>query len=258
MRNEIRACLALTELRVDDVPDEVVATIRSRATREWPRDFQMQLYLTRGDLDAFRWLEQFSAPNLTPEALRQIRRLAAAEWPRDFGMQKYTFERMINSEQKLASLDALVAASTGAQSAVPSTSPRTHPITRSPTETAPGQVQLKDGPDADHGSARHGLTTAHSSNSAEQVHPSCSTAPAGRTRRTRELGTSGIGTVSPPNRKDAAPPRQLSARSAAVARQSHSHRQRSSEPFILQFMHIVFIVIFAGMVLTPCVAFFVR
>lgn len=72
----------------------VVLSIKERAAKNWPGDYQMQQYEVEKQTDAYNWLAATSfISGLPSDVLEQIKTDAANNWPGDYVMQKYEIEK---------------------------------------------------------------------------------------------------------------------------------------------------------------------
>ncbi len=82
--------------------DNVAETIRAKAQKEWPGDYDMQVYEINKQTEAYNWLiKAVGAEGVPTETFYQIKAKAASEWPNDYDMQKYEIEKQVNAYIRL-------------------------------------------------------------------------------------------------------------------------------------------------------------
>jgi len=80
----------------------VALSIKERAAKNWPGDYQMQQYEVEKQTDAYNWVATTSfISGLPSDVLEQIKTDAADHWPGDYVMQKYQIEKQAKAYEAL-------------------------------------------------------------------------------------------------------------------------------------------------------------
>jgi hypothetical protein len=80
---------------VTGVPSDVLAAVASLARQRHPGNEAAQALFVRQQLDAYRLLQQYSAPDIPNDALLEMFRRARVEHPTDYAGQKYSVDTQI-------------------------------------------------------------------------------------------------------------------------------------------------------------------
>jgi hypothetical protein len=81
---------------------DISSTIRAKAEKEWPGDYEMQKYIINQQTSAYNWLVTASTASGVPQnVFDQIRTKAAGEWPDDYEMQKYEINQQVKAYTEL-------------------------------------------------------------------------------------------------------------------------------------------------------------
>jgi hypothetical protein len=84
-----------------EVPATVLNGIKQAAAREWPTDYEMQVYKIKNQVAAYSELQQLSPGNIPPDVFQQIKTAAVDEWPGDYEMQVYKIKNQVKAYQDL-------------------------------------------------------------------------------------------------------------------------------------------------------------
>jgi hypothetical protein len=111
LQKRIAAQQALDEIEQDKIQrtnnavliaDIINDSIRAKAQREWPDDYDMQVYEIKKQVAACKWIYQTQYIIGVPlETFRAIKSKAADEWPDDYDMQKYEIEKQVKAYKQL-------------------------------------------------------------------------------------------------------------------------------------------------------------
>lgn len=81
---------------------DISRSIRAKAEKEWPNDYEMQKYEINKQTEAYNWVVTTSSATGVPqEVFDQIKTKAASEWPDDYEMQKYEIEKQVKAYTEL-------------------------------------------------------------------------------------------------------------------------------------------------------------
>jgi hypothetical protein len=81
---------------------DISRSIRAKAEKEWPGDYEMQRYEINKQTDAYNWLViASSATGVPQQVFDQIKIKAASEWADDYEMQKYEITKQVKAYVEL-------------------------------------------------------------------------------------------------------------------------------------------------------------
>lgn len=80
-----------------NISDNVMATIKKKATNDYPDDYSMQLYIIKEQLEAYKQILEYGTSNIDKEVLYRIRQKAINDYPDDYSMQIYVIKEQVES-----------------------------------------------------------------------------------------------------------------------------------------------------------------
>ena len=84
-----------------EVPSEVLTSIKCQAAADNPRDFSTQAYVVKEQIEAYRKLNEFSAPGMPKEILSKVLEKVAQDDPVDYSTQLYALQVQFDAYQKI-------------------------------------------------------------------------------------------------------------------------------------------------------------
>jgi hypothetical protein len=87
------------------MPNNVLATIRSRAERDYPDDFSTRKYVIGNEIQAWRNLQAFSAPGVPSDVVQIILTEAERQYPSDFSTRLYVANNEVTAWRALQALE---------------------------------------------------------------------------------------------------------------------------------------------------------
>ena len=82
---------------MSQIPEAVKASVKLKATTDWPGDFEMQKHTIEKQLSAFLELEVFREKFRDNDFIGPILKFAARNWPNDFEMELHTYKRQLET-----------------------------------------------------------------------------------------------------------------------------------------------------------------
>lgn len=79
------------------IPDDVRARVRAKASSDWPDDYEMQKHTLEKQFEAYIELESFRSKFATDEFITSVLSFAAANWPDDYEIELHTFKKQLDA-----------------------------------------------------------------------------------------------------------------------------------------------------------------
>jgi capsid portal protein len=105
------------DMNIENVPADVLNTMRKKAESEWPDDFSMQKYVLEDQLSGWHSMQEAKATvyeemkadsgdpdDVSSKILDDIFRKCESEWPEDFAMQKYVYDEEMAAMVELSEI----------------------------------------------------------------------------------------------------------------------------------------------------------
>jgi len=86
---------------VNGIPATIMAQIKQKATSRYPTDYEMQEYVIKSQVEAYKALQNFSSAGIPAQVFAQIRSDAISRYPSDYEMQEYVIKTQIEAYKRL-------------------------------------------------------------------------------------------------------------------------------------------------------------
>src|SRR3989304_230987 len=90
------------EINLAGIPPEVYKTIKNKAIREWPNDWNMQKFVIKQQIEGYNYVKSYRNSQVPSDILSIIKQKAASEWANDWNMQKFVIRQQVGAYLELS------------------------------------------------------------------------------------------------------------------------------------------------------------